>query len=82
MQPPVAELPLFMVDGLPCFLYTVQVNHRKGMCTDMLSEKIRQYRKQAGFSQEELAAIAEQSGEKASYQLWYACKMDGVRIAE
>lgn len=33
-------------------------------------------------AQKELAAIAEQSGERASYQLRYACKMDGVRIAE
>ena len=33
-------------------------------------------------AQKELAAIAEQSGEKASYRLQYACKMDGVRIAE
>jgi hypothetical protein len=33
-------------------------------------------------ARKELAAIAEQSGERASYQLRYACKMDGVRIAE
>lgn len=33
-------------------------------------------------ARKELATIAEQSGERASYQLRYACKMDGVRIAE
>lgn len=33
-------------------------------------------------ARKELAAIAEQSGENASYQLRYACKLNGVRIAE
>ncbi len=33
-------------------------------------------------AQKELAAIADKSGERASYQLRYACKMEGVRIAE
>lgn len=33
-------------------------------------------------AQKELAAIADKSGERASYQLRYACRMDGVRIAE
>jgi hypothetical protein len=33
-------------------------------------------------ARKELAAIAEQSGERASYQLRYACRMDGVRVAE
>lgn len=33
-------------------------------------------------ARKELAQIAETSGEKVFYQLRYACKMDGVRIAE
>lgn len=66
MQPPVVKLPRSVVDGSPYFLYTAKEVTGKEWSKTMISEKIRQYRKQAGLSQEELADKLEVSRQAVS----------------